>query len=191
MRFLVRSQYGLNTYNKQRAILAEDLINTFDLYLEEPEHLREPEDLQRFLVKHGIKPTDKVTENDLEQVRVLREELRECWTAPTVAEAIEKLNPLLNQAAVKVKLTCDSTDQLQVQFVAQSGLALVQQLAFEGAMGIIGLLQEHGHERLRACVSSPCQDVFVDTSRNKSRRFCSERCANRYNIAAFRERQKG
>lgn len=181
----------MNTYNERLAKLTEDLINTFDLYLEQPEHLREPDDLQRFLLQHGLEPREKVTQADLDQVRGLREELRDCWNAPTVAEAIAKLNPLLNQAAVKVQVESDSSEKLQVQFVVPPELALVQQLAVEGALGIIGIMQEHGHERLRACIASPCQDVFVDTSRNKSRRFCSERCANRYNIAAFRERQKG
>jgi predicted RNA-binding Zn ribbon-like protein len=32
--------------------------------------------------------------------------------------------------------------------------------------------------------------VYVDVSRNAQRRFCSESCANRTNVAAFRARAK-
>ncbi|NNF63358.1 MAG: CGNR zinc finger domain-containing protein, partial [Acidimicrobiia bacterium] len=32
-------------------------------------------------------------------------------------------------------------------------------------------------------------DVFIGTSRNKSRRRCSDTCATRENVAAYRKRQ--
>jgi len=37
------------------------LINTYDLYLEEPEHLRASEDLRRFLVEHQIALSSPIT----------------------------------------------------------------------------------------------------------------------------------
>jgi predicted RNA-binding Zn ribbon-like protein len=62
-------------------------------------------------------------------------------------------------------------------------------LAAEAALGLAGALKSAGPERLKTCAASPCQDVFIDGSRNRSRRFCSERCANRYHAAAFRDRR--
>ncbi|HEX2620604.1 MAG TPA: CGNR zinc finger domain-containing protein, partial [Phototrophicaceae bacterium] len=111
--------------------------------------------------------------------------------------SVELLNPLLNQAPVKIQIQIRDGaalhEPVSMQYKPQIGatLTLTQFLAVECALGIVELLQQHGLDRMRACAADPCQDVFVDTSRNKSRRFCSERCANRYNIAAFRERQKG
>jgi predicted RNA-binding Zn ribbon-like protein len=32
--------------------------------------------------------------------------------------------------------------------------------------------------------------VFVDTSPNQSRRYCSDRCSSRANVAAYRARQR-
>jgi hypothetical protein len=32
--------------------------------------------------------------------------------------------------------------------------------------------------------------VFIDTSTNRSRRYCSDRCATRANVAAYRARRK-
>ncbi len=36
-----------------------------------------------------------------------------------------------------------------------------------------------------------CPKFFVDQSRNRSRRFCSNTCASRTTVAAYRERRKG
>jgi predicted RNA-binding Zn ribbon-like protein len=44
-------------------------------------------------------------------------------------------------------------------------------------------------DRLRVCAADHCEDVHVDLSKNRSRRFCSVACANRTNVAAYRVRQ--
>jgi predicted RNA-binding Zn ribbon-like protein len=45
------------------------------------------------------------------------------------------------------------------------------------------------HERLGTCEAKGCRRVFVDESKNASRRFCSTTCQNRVKTAAFRRRQ--
>jgi predicted RNA-binding Zn ribbon-like protein len=45
--------------------------------------------------------------------------------------------------------------------------------------------------RLGTCDSDDCAQVFVDGSRNGSRRFCSTTCQNRVKAAAFRRRHAG
>jgi predicted RNA-binding Zn ribbon-like protein len=44
-------------------------------------------------------------------------------------------------------------------------------------------------DRLRRCAAAQCDDVLVDLSKNRSRRFCSIACANRTNVAAYRTRR--
>jgi predicted RNA-binding Zn ribbon-like protein len=187
--FIVRSQIKLDAYNQRLAQLAEDFINSHDLYLEQPEHLLTPTDLGRFLVAHGIQPQEAVTQSDLDAARVIRDQVRSAWTAGTVEEAVEILNPLLGEIPVQLQAQSDDQDSVQLHYEAQPDSSVVAQLGMQSALGIVALLQHEGLDRLRACAASPCRDVFVDTSRNKSRRFCSDRCANRYNIAAFRERK--
>lgn len=183
----VRSQITLNTYENSLAQLTEDFINTYDLYLDEPEHLREPEDLRRFLVAHGVEIGETVTARLLEAARDLRGALRASWTAETLEIAIQGINRLLAPAPVQVQVVAEG-ENLTVQFESTT-TDFIQQLGVLCARGVIALVQTHGLDRLRCCAAEPCRDVFVDTSRNKSRRFCSDRCANRYNIAAFRGRQ--
>jgi predicted RNA-binding Zn ribbon-like protein len=46
-------------------------------------------------------------------------------------------------------------------------------------------------ERLRRCEAPDCVRVFVDLSRNRSRRYCDSRtCGNRLHVAAYRARQR-
>lgn len=42
---------------------------------------------------------------------------------------------------------------------------------------------------LGVCAAEPCDRVFVDSSKNGSRRFCSTRCQNRVKAAAHRSRR--
>ncbi|TQN30248.1 putative stress-induced transcription regulator [Haloactinospora alba] len=46
-------------------------------------------------------------------------------------------------------------------------------------------------QRLGICSATQCDRVFVDTSRNGTRRFCSTTCQNRTKTAAFRARRAG
>jgi hypothetical protein len=48
---------------------------------------------------------------------------------------------------------------------------------------------EHA-SRLGVCSAASCDRVFVDVSRNGTRRFCSIACQNRIKAAAFRARQR-
>src|SRR5207244_7181072 len=68
---------------------------------------------------------------------------------------------------------------------------LVAHMAAEAAMGLASVIRDHGLERLRVCAATGCLRVFVDTSRNRSRRYCNpDICGNRTNVAAFRARQR-
>jgi predicted RNA-binding Zn ribbon-like protein len=43
--------------------------------------------------------------------------------------------------------------------------------------------------RLGVCQAAQCDRVYVDTSRNAARQFCSTACQNRAKAAAFRARR--
>jgi predicted RNA-binding Zn ribbon-like protein len=43
---------------------------------------------------------------------------------------------------------------------------------------------------LGRCSASGCDRFFVDQSRNRTRRFCSDSCASRTSVAAFRARRR-
>jgi predicted RNA-binding Zn ribbon-like protein len=58
------------------------------------------------------------------------------------------------------------------------------------ATGLATALDSEYADRLGVCSAESCDRVFVDTSRNGTRRFCSAACQNRIKAAAFRQRQQ-
>jgi predicted RNA-binding Zn ribbon-like protein len=57
------------------------------------------------------------------------------------------------------------------------------------ATGLAVVLGSDLHGRIGVCTAPRCDRVYVDTSRNGTRRFCSTACQNRVKAAAFRARQ--
>ncbi len=57
------------------------------------------------------------------------------------------------------------------------------------ATGLAVVLGSDLHDRIGVCTAARCDRVYVDTSRNGTRRFCSTTCQNRVKAAAFRARQ--
>jgi predicted RNA-binding Zn ribbon-like protein len=56
------------------------------------------------------------------------------------------------------------------------------------AAGLAEMLGDGESQRLGTCERVDCGRVFVDVSKNASRRFCSLNCQNRVKVATFRER---
>lgn len=57
------------------------------------------------------------------------------------------------------------------------------------ATGLAVVLGNPDIERLGVCTASGCDRIYLDTSRNGTRRFCSTTCQNRIKAAAFRARR--
>jgi hypothetical protein len=56
-------------------------------------------------------------------------------------------------------------------------------------MALAEVLRDEGAARLRGCAAPGCDGVFVDLSRNRSRRYCDTgNCGNRVHVAAYRAR---
>jgi hypothetical protein len=77
----------------------------------------------------------------------------------------------------------------RVVFVPSPQLQPVQHIEAVVTRGIADLIAEFGPERLRQCESPPCEEIFIDRSKSRRRRFCGKRCATRFNVAMFRKRQ--
>jgi predicted RNA-binding Zn ribbon-like protein len=56
---------------------------------------------------------------------------------------------------------------------------------------VIGLLGPNLHGRARQCADQSCRRMFIDVSRNHSRRWCDmSSCGNRAKVRRFRQRQR-
>jgi predicted RNA-binding Zn ribbon-like protein len=138
-----------------------------------------------------------VTRVDLDALRHLREELTAVFSACTQgdpAAGVERLNALLISHPVHPVIVPTQgparRDRRPYQ-LSLSGSGSVSDRFITGAvMGLATVLTQFGPDRLGRCGLACCTGVFVDTSPNGSRRYCSEQCANRANVTAFRFRRR-
>ena len=64
-----------------------------------------------------------------------------------------------------------------------------ERMAVEAAMAFADVIRSGQLDRLRTCAAENCDNVHIDLSKNRSRRFCGVSCANRTNVAAYRTRR--
>ncbi len=179
-------------YSDTPVQIAVDLANTIDMVSNE-EMLATPQDVADFLAAHDqgewCRPGWRPSERDLHEVRALRARLREVFQAPDDATAASILNTILADVVAVPRVSVHAGAEPHLHFEPQEG-APARWLGAVTAMGLSVALIEGGFDRFGICKSSSCDDVFVDTSRNRSRRHCSDTCTTRENVAAYRARQR-
>lgn len=105
------------------------------------------------------------------------------------ADVIEHLNTLLARHPVSPHIAGHDAGSWHLHAGNETS-SVADLLIAESLMGLATLACDLGPSRLGSCRSIRCDAVFVDTSPNQSRRYCSERCASRANVAAYRARQR-
>jgi predicted RNA-binding Zn ribbon-like protein len=124
---------------------------------------------------------------ELDAVRALRPRLAELWDM-TEDDAVRLVNTLLRDANALPQLV--KHDEWEYHIHATSPDApLADRMAVDAAMAFADLIRFEELVRLRHCAAADCDNVLVDLSKNRSRRFCSLTCANRVNVAAYRSRR--
>lgn len=169
--------------------MAVDLVNTLNVVNGE-EQLGTPGDLTEFIHSHDTdwsKPGWSATQVDLDEVVALRSRLRMVFDAADHQQAADVINSVLAGAHAVPRLSLHG-DSPHIHFESE-GNSLSKWLGAVTAMGLTVALIEGGYERFGTCSSSTCDDAFVDGSRNRSRRHCSDTCTTRENVAAHRARQ--
>jgi predicted RNA-binding Zn ribbon-like protein len=134
----------------------------------------------------------KVTTNDLEALRHLREEFRQIFTAAArqaYTEVAERLNALLTRHPIHQQLISHDGKPWHVHLV-DSGSAADRHAA--GAIaGLIGLIAESGTDRLGTCAADGCERVFIAKGAAADKPYCSDRCAPKANVRALRAPGRG
>jgi predicted RNA-binding Zn ribbon-like protein len=172
-----------DTYGSSAVELAIDLANA---------ELDPPRGVEIFLTSHAkwFTPGTVLELSDRDAASVARTSalVREVAVARSQADVLTRLNELLALARPRPYAT-DHDGELHLHY-ARPDASAVEQLTTTVAMGLSQAVVQHGWERLGVCSAEGCDNVYVDTSRNASRRYCSNTCASRSTVAAYRARQK-
>jgi predicted RNA-binding Zn ribbon-like protein len=169
---------------------AAGLVNTLpSVVAGRDEQLRTLADLDAFTERWRWSGDRTHDEAELDAVRALRPRLAQLWHLD-VDGVVELANALLREAKALPQLV--RHDGFDYHIHATSPHApLAERMAVEAAMAMVDVVRAGELERLRICAADDCDDVYVDLSKNRSRRFCGVACSNRTNVAAYRARQRG
>ncbi len=111
----------------------------------------------------------------------------EAVSAGAVDDAAGRLNALLLRTGARPELERHDGQPWHLHFHA-ADKSLPSGWAAGCATGLAVVLGSEECDRLGVCTAPRCDRVYVDTSRNGARRYCSTSCQNRVKTAAFRAR---
>ena len=132
------------------------------------------------------------TDRDCMLLRRFQRELRPVFLASDAGEVeavVDQLNDLMTRHPITPRIHADAGEPLHIHAASKSQ-SVAELLVSEALLGLANLVCDLGPTRLGVCASATCENVFVDTSPNQSRRYCSDRCSSRANVAAYRARQR-
>lgn len=162
------------------------LANSTD---EPGEPLGSIDDLSAFLRHWTYTGRHDATADELDAVRRLRPRLRELLLAPRDDAAV-LVNAMLADARAVPQLQRHDQWDWHVHAV-EPERPLADRVVVETAMAMVDVIRADENSRLTRCAAADCDDVVLDLSRNRSRRYCSTTCGNREAVAAYRARQRG
>jgi predicted RNA-binding Zn ribbon-like protein len=123
--------------------------------------------------------TAAYTPHDLDVLRYLRAEFTAIFTAAATGKdqaAVSRLNALLLQFPIHPELVSHDDQRWHVHLAAQGSAS-----DRFGSAAIISLaltVSLYGVSRLGICAIAACPRVFIDSSPNRSRRYCAEHGAH-------------
>ena len=171
------------------ADLAVAIVNTWETLHDPHEGLQELEDLRIFLRAVGrSEAAETVTDRDLAEFKQLRGRLRRVFETDDVAEAASLLNAIATESGAVPRLAPGSNGW-RLEFDPEEG-SITTRLGATAAGALIEIVRAHGLTRLGTCGADPCTGAFVDRTKNRSKRYCCELCADRAAQRDYRARRR-
>jgi len=134
---------------------------------------------------------EQALDRDAMLLRKFQRELRPVFEASAgddPATVVDLLNELMVRHPITPRIS-DHAGDLHIHAASKSQ-SVAELLVGEALIGLAFLVCDLGPTRLGVCDDVKCDNVYVDTSPNASRRYCSDRCSSRANVAAYRARQR-
>jgi predicted RNA-binding Zn ribbon-like protein len=149
-------------------------------------------DVIAFGRRHRVENLSAARASDVPRLLELRSRLDAAVVACQAgdeATATRDLNALLAETGAVPQIVAHDGRPPHIH-VTRAAAPLADRIAAHSAMGLAELVVAGQSGRVRTCASSECDAVFIDLSRNQSRRYCDSRtCGNRVHVAAYRSRR--
>lgn len=167
-----------NHYGGDAALLAAAMINASKPMT--------PDDLEAVMREHHVAEC-RLSRNDSRALEEWSARLAGCFGDQEVEARCHAINMLLAEAASRPRISLhDGGPHLHYGSPDGGQLAHLRAITIAGLAYVVCFA---GPDRLGRCHRDGCEVVFVDSSRNGTRDYCSARCGNTAAVARHRERR--
>ena len=142
-------------------------------------------------LRAGRADTRPVTPAEAAEFRAVAVALRAVFDAMADGRtdtAADLVNEMLARTGARPHLDRHDGEPWHLHFHSADEASMVKGWQAGCATGLAIVLGGELYDRLGVCTAPHCDRVYVDTSRNGTRRYCSTSCQNRVKTAAFRAR---
>ncbi|MEV8634196.1 CGNR zinc finger domain-containing protein [Streptosporangium sp. NPDC051023] len=116
-------------------------------------------------------------------------ELRQALLAEHPADQAARINAMIRRYGAQPYLAEDVGQPFHLHFHGSGGTP-VEALGGEFATALALIVDGYGPDRFGQCAAHQCEAVYIDLTRNASRRYCSAACTARAKTAAYRSRRQ-
>ncbi|MGW3352757.1 CGNR zinc finger domain-containing protein [Nonomuraea rubra] len=120
----------------------------------------------------------------------LAAELRQALLAEHPADQAGHINAMIRKYGAQPYLAEDVGQPFHLHFHGSGGTE-VEALGGEFATALALIVDGYGTGRFGRCEAHQCEAVYIDLTRNGSRRYCGAACTTRAKTAAYRSRRGG
>ncbi|GAB3304986.1 CGNR zinc finger domain-containing protein [Pseudoclavibacter terrae] len=175
----------LFTNDTEEALAAAAALVNSDI---DPLTLQTRAELADFFRDRGYTGRFDGDDAEFKRVRAIRPKLRELLTADRDLAA-SLVNQTLTEYNATPQLVRHDTHDWHLHAV-DADRPLDERISVETALAVVDVIRSDEMSRLGTCDADGCDGVVVDLTRNRTKRFCSTRCANRTAVAAYRARRR-
>jgi predicted RNA-binding Zn ribbon-like protein len=119
----------------------------------------------------------------------LANELRQALLADRPQDQAAHINAMIRKYGAQPYLVEDVGQPFHLHFHG-SGSTPVDAIGGEFATALALIVDGYGPDRFGLCEAHQCEAVYIDLTRNASRRYCSAACTARAKTAAYRSRRR-
>ena len=163
------------------------LVNTLPGY-DDDDTLVTLADFDEYLQVNPYTGLIRRDEAELAAVRAIRPRLRRLWEVDREG-AVPLVNELLRDGRALPRLVIHDGFDWHIHATSDDA-PLATRILVEAAMAFVDVIRADEYDRIRVCSADDCDSVYVDYSKNGSKRYCDTgNCGNRMNVNAYRRRK--
>lgn len=172
---------------RQALSATAQLVNTLP-GADDPDRLQTPDDLRAYLSDYPYTGVMRRDQAEVDEVRGIRPRLRRLWDVDRES-AVPLVNEMLRDGRALPRLVIHDGYDWHIH-ATDADAPLATRILVEAAMAFVDVIRSDQYDRVRICSADDCDAVYVDYSKNGSKRYCDTgNCGNRMNVIAYRRRK--